>query len=780
MFRTPFKAPLLLALQLLAGCRAAEPLSDDPCYLPEYCTPAQAIACVRKANFGSDFYKSVIDDIVTLTEPYVFLDILKNPPQPEGFSGYFKPVDLIANLKKISTSPASFYDFYRSLQRVLISAQDGHLRYFFPGNENYDHKLLNFCALMPMALLTKDVDGTPKMFAFPLDDDRYEYFVDGTEIYNTLVSNVNVPLSSINGKTPFEFVLNFGKEYYNNMKNTDAKYTNALGYFSDTLSLYYFPLDASDFTGITFVYENGVTIKTDLVFENAEPQAEVNKTNNLKNKMSFTEYVRTYLRNNNKRVKDLDLVKLMEAWKRGEDVPVEKSLTEKEALEELEKMDIKKILAQPAKRSVTEGGWDYATEDGILKCREEKENEVNVYSINSFSSSDMNEYVNVLTNCARMFDANTYPIVVINEKNVGGLVDLSTIFQETLQPDMVARAYASYKNDTNLRRAFEMTKFYDNLENNETCERLGSIEEMYEVIETDNFGSGVTHSRTKPHSVVQLATAKATMGIRPLFTHRRKPTEIVVFTDSYSFSAGSFFTKGLKEAGAAIIVGYNGYPGSSKKTFDIGQSPTNSLHDELPFFNKEAFDRLSEKGVDYDSTSAGETYRVRDIQMRNDSTKALVPREFLFDAPDERVPIYNWYTYNELVSAAKAIIEKYKTQCNPDNPRLHLRDSACDEIINKTHMHGGYVCGADGKWSTKCEGYYCDDGFLYDAATDSCIQDLCPEMVLIEGNIKTLEFVIEILIAIILFVVVCAIGVSIFFCCCLKKPKRYDGEYRRV
>ena len=781
MFRTPSKATLLLALQLLAGCRAAEPPSNDPCYLPKICTPAQAIACARKANFGSDFYKSVINDIVTLTEPYVFLDILKNPPQPEGFSGYFKAVDLIADLKNINTNPASFYDFYRALQRVLMSTQDRHFGYFFPGNENYEHKIANFFALVPMDLYTVDVDGTPKMFSAPsFNEGAYNYFENGTEIYNTIVNNLDVPLSSINGKTPFEFVLGFGKEYYNNMKNLNAKYTIASSKFSRVLSLQDFPLDVSDFTGMTFVYENGVTIKTDLPFINLDPQMETNQTNDLKNKMSFNEYVRTYVRDNKNRVGDLDLVKLMEEWERGEDVPVKKTLTDREALEELKKIDIKKIVAQPAKRALTEGGWDYATKDGILKCREENDNEMNVYYINSFSSEDVDDFIRVLTNCARMFDMNSYPIVVINEKNGGGIAHLSTIFQETLQPDMVTRLYTSYKDDTKTRKALDEMGFYNGFGKADTCESIGSIEEMYEDPEMDTFGNGIIHIRTKPHLMSQIGTSETMMNLRPLLKHRKKPTEIVVFTDSYSFSAGSILTKGLKEAGAAIIVGYNGYPGSSKKTFDIGQSPTNCIQDELNLFDEEAYYRLSEKGIILASLSVGETYRVRDIQMRNSSSKTLVPREFLFDAPDERVPIYNYYTYKELVSTAKDIIEKYKTQCNPDNPRLHLRDSACDEIINKTHMHGGYVCGADGKWSTKCEGYYCDDGFLYDAGTDSCIQDLCPEMVLIEGNIRTLGYVIMILIAMVMLVVVLAIGASVFFCCCLRKPKPRDVEYQSV
>ena len=40
----------------------------------------------------------------------------------------------------------------------------------------------------------------------------------------------------------------------------------------------------------------------------------------------------------------------------------------------------------------------------------------------------------------------------------------------------------------------------------------------------------------------------------------KKPTEIIVFTDGYSFSCTSFFIKGLQANDAGIIVGYNSRP----------------------------------------------------------------------------------------------------------------------------------------------------------------------------------------------------------------------------
>ena len=50
----------------------------------------------------------------------------------------------------------------------------------------------------------------------------------------------------------------------------------------------------------------------------------------------------------------------------------------------------------------------------------------------------------------------------------------------------------------------------------------------------------------------------------------KKPTDIIIFTDSYSFSATSAFIKGLQNIGGAVIVGYYGNPqikGTEKMEF---------------------------------------------------------------------------------------------------------------------------------------------------------------------------------------------------------------------
>ena len=715
-------------LLFIVGCGAVL-AANGPCDLPRYCTPSQVFGCMNSIDFGSSYYKEAIDDIIKLVEPYVYLDILKNPPQPNGFNNYFKPVDLIAELKKVKTEGTNFYEFYRSVQKALYSAKDAHFSFFFPGNKVFDTMLSDFYVFLPLELII-DINNNnePGMKGVPLADFFYNQYPNGPAIKEVIERNRNNFITSINGISPIDFVLNFGSDYYNRMKNKDAKYTLASAVLSGTPVLHDLPLLEDDFSDLTVVYSNGESFKTDFYFENINPV----RTRNGRDLSSLKEFAREMLKNHDGR-KVIDLSDILKAYNSSEKPWVKKTLTEKEALQTLKNLDFEKIILEATEVKNTSKNvvgtrantmtWDYSTPDAILKCRVDDKNKMNVFYLKSFSTDYFEKFVDVLLRCKTTFDLNEYPIMVINDNNGGGVTFLALYFQEILQQDMTARSFVSYKNDERVGKVIKSVLESGAYQNPATGETIKTFEELMEGAEVDNYGNGVSHSRSKP-ALLLYSSVRATLDkVKLTFKRNPKPTDIIVFTDSYSYSAGSFFTKGLKEAGAAIIVGYNGYPGSKKDTFDIGQAPTNNYDNNLDLLGKDEYNRLHEKGIFYGSISAGETYRLSDVE---NGVKPLVPREFLFDAPDERVAIYSAYDddkYDIFMEAAKNVLEKYKTECNPDNLGLHMRNVLCDAKINKAHMHGGYVCGADGKWSTKCEGYYCDNGYYFNTKTKECVVD---------------------------------------------------------
>ena len=198
----------------------------------------------------------------------------------------------------------------------------------------------------------------------------------------------------------------------------------------------------------------------------------------------------------------------------------------------------------------------------------------------------------------------------------------------------------------------------------------------------------------------------------------RKPTDILIFTDGYSFSARSTFIKKVQLNGGAIIIGYRGNPNLNK--FDSSQSPSSV------FSTEDSKDDLS-KQITNLGFSLG--YTIMEYFDKNDyiENELNIPLEYKIHEIDERFEYYpyNYFSLSEFISKAKSIFKNYKTNCNPNNKKLVLISENCK--FSSKEMHGGYECGDDGNWSDKCVPTYCDNGFYFDETKNECIKDLCLE-----------------------------------------------------
>ena len=81
-----------------------------------------------------------------------------------------------------------------------------------------------------------------------------------------------------------------------------------------------------------------------------------------------------------------------------------------------------------------------------------------------------------------------------------------------------------------------------------------STVEFFTNSETVYYGD-VSHRKTQECFLESDPTEDATLK-----TNKRKPTDIVVYTDSFCYSCCSIITKGIKEQGSAIVVGFWGDP----------------------------------------------------------------------------------------------------------------------------------------------------------------------------------------------------------------------------
>ncbi len=245
----------------------------------------------------------------------------------------------------------------------------------------------------------------------------------------------------------------------------------------------------------------------------------------------------------------------------------------------------------------------------------------------------------------------------------------------------------------------------------------------------DKFKDGTTQTRIKQTLYDPYPKSEYVFEGFSKIKNKKKPTEVLIFTDGFTFSAGSIFVKSLYNAGAAITVGYGGDPESLDAfDFDASQSPTAVLNDEsLPGYSDAIPEvkELNEFGYDFRQLSYMPLYKTYYDEIKKELE---YPEEFTINPVDERVDIFSKYTdenYNLFIDKAKEIFEKYKTHCNPNNTNLKLVDDKCYTAGMPIYTHGAYSCGEDGFWNKNesCNPSYCDKGFFFDKIKNKCIRD---------------------------------------------------------
>ena len=367
--------------------------------------------------------------------------------------------------------------------------------------------------------------------------------------------------------------------------------------------------------------------------------------------------------------------------------------------------------------------WDYITtdEEATIKCRVDHDNKVNVIFQNSFSPDDednYDEFEGVIFNCLDEFYKNDYPIIIIESKNSGGLAALCFPMTQYLRPKILGTTLCSLKN-TDISHNNVISSI---LLNNEICKPYDSIEKLSRE-KVDDYGNGVIHNRTKEIEYYTLFTKKDMEKNRRKYlstNHTKKPTEIIVYTDGFSFSCGSILIKGLQVYGSAIIVGYNAKPDITSEV-DFDASLSNSAVEE--YNNVQYTKNLNELSFIVKVTAA-EQFDPNDIE------DPKVPMEFKRYPVDELSDIHVEYQddyYNRFITEAKEIFKKYNKdmECNPNNTLLFYETAECDSKLEE-HGHGGYICNEDGEWDTNnCVLKYCDVGYVLDVINKKCIKDPC-------------------------------------------------------
>jgi hypothetical protein len=333
--------------------------------------------------------------------------------------------------------------------------------------------------------------------------------------------------------------------------------------------------------------------------------------------------------------------------------------------------------------------------------------------------------------CFSKFYSNDYKIVIIEDQNGGGYSELCIPFTQYVRPNILKPNIGSMRSSQLIYKNFFIND--ENL-NPETCFPYTEKDDLLNGIK-DQYSEDVFHQRTKNIEIFNIYEKKIMEKKRREYLEGKvkKPTEVIVFTDGYSFSCTSVFIKGLQVHGSAILVGYNSRPDLVEEKYDASQS--NSAVET--FSHSEHIQNLDKLGFSSRITFSEEF-------DPNDKGTPKTPMEFQIYPVDEVSNIYLKYEdskYDRFIKEAQRIFGKYNDldngQCNPNNKLLFYQTSDCDSKLGIEKGHGGYLCGSNGKWDkNNCIATYCDKGYILNDDRTKCIEDPCEKITLKEISIK--------------------------------------------
>ena len=327
----------------------------------------------------------------------------------------------------------------------------------------------------------------------------------------------------------------------------------------------------------------------------------------------------------------------------------------------------------------------------LFKCKVDNGNQANIFYLHNInpSSEPYDNYEGNLINCIDLFDQNNYPIIVIFGKNVRyDAPHLPKYLVELISP-LISMKY--YKADKIHQVSLE------------------KIPIEYGVKNFSYYKVPIDLSYELNEKLIEK---------RKTLKNKRKPTDILIYTDGNLVSVDAVFMKSFQYYGAGIVAGYFGNPNKNNVPFDSAQSCG-------IFINQKAFEIRSSRGYGKElvkrySTIVDMPY----VPMFFGDFDFHYPIEYSVLPVDERVEIFEYLkgsNYQMFIDEAKKVLEKYKNQCNPKNKKLVLVNNECDNKFGNEYTHGGYECGDDGKWTNNCVPSYCDPGYVFNYKENKCV-----------------------------------------------------------
>jgi len=621
--------------------------------------------------------QGVIDSAIAQLEiaqkVYPYVDIAKNPPAGPR-EGYFTKVDFDTEFNTLKTELAASgrvtAKVYRLLMHFITKFHDGHFTLRFSNTQYSDNFFVSVRGLFPFAWTPLGVDdGKMKVQLNPTTFTQKQFPNMNSFLVNKIQKGAYAV--TIDGVDTFEFYKNFFAKV-NSMKSDQGKlFISRLFSGTNSFPLSSYPIDDNGFDEHVVVFSDGDSLPFNLTFQNTAVKS-------TKDDLFPPEIDISPKGGNNQ-----DVIEALKHFKR---VPNAKST----------KAQTTYVQCQAS---------DYG-------------NYILLTTFSTDTVEDISVFVNQVADCASKFDENTAPIAILLFMNGGGYDYLSMITKSLLMPSTDARLLKAIRK-TDVNKDAARAYFGDTIMSTETCYpyTAKNYSNFWKVTQEDNLGGNVVHKRTQKFydSFVSELEEVKQYGI---VKNPRKPTDVVVVTDGYCFSACSYFFNGVLESGSAITVGV-GTANIGDEKFVGSQCPSNVIMSVPSFFTN-----VQENAVKFGVTvgvTLSETFPiVKDI------SKTQTPRDYTLGRVDANIgEFFVPFPVDQIMMKVAQLHADYKENCNPDNHHLLLYVDNCtsnDVNANKT----GYACGSYGRWNTSdCRIATCKKGYIVDFESNSCIRNVC-------------------------------------------------------
>lgn len=619
------------------------------------------VSKMNDVSYKVNDYKRIIKSLInSLNKFYIFVNITKSTLLN------FEAVDLINELKSINVSKIkNYYEFYNTITNIISKSKDLHLSLMF-------YNFLNYSYLSPIEFNVKTVNKTNYLYFNISSIVKKTYNPFSPLLIIQLTKKEGLKILKINDEDPFDFIYKF----YNKLLRDDhAVFSLNLKLISAGRIIFEF--NKEKYKNFTILLEDNSLIKFDY-------------------KIIFPKKLK-------KEFKIFYEKEMKKYFETSSFIPTIFELEEKY-----------NSIKNSENRFLQNTNWNITFENS-LKLKVDEKNKVNVIYQSSFMFTSLPNAKKFLEQMNQILSSNKYPIIVIESYNSGGYVDIALLLQKILNYNLVSnRLKVTLGPNKKLNNIINKNMYFYNTE---TC-NTNNI--MKSKIYEDNFGNNITHYRTQFYLLYNTKKLYEQINSK---TYERKPTEIIIFTDGFSYSATSVFIKDLHESGNAIIVGYNGIPNEKRK-----KEKFNSSHSPSMVITNYSTNFLLDDDIEilkYFNIYLAATFSPSYNDKYQNNSLLQIPREFTIELIDERSSIYGSYDdtrYDEFIEEGLRIFKHYNHSCNPNHTNL-LYKSDCQ--FEDKHTHGGYLCGNNGNWSQICKPSYCDHGYYFDTYLKKCKKDQC-------------------------------------------------------